>query len=191
MVSSEQVTSTNLQGGLEMKKFSKYFVVLFLVLGVALFVSSPSVFANTATGSLTVTVSVASSCAVGNSSLSFGFYDTSSSNAAVNGKGAINVTCTNGTPYSISLDAGQANGNQTTVAAYAMGNGLNNWLAYNLSTTPNITGRVVPNVTDITGGLGQGTGVQQNIPIYGQIVAGQTSVAPGNYTDTVAITINY
>jgi spore coat protein U-like protein len=174
-----------------------YFVVLFFVLGVSLFVPSPSVFAmnpgtytSMASGSLTVTVSVTSSCAVGNSSLSFGFYD-ATTGAAVNSKGAINVTCTNNTPYTITLDAGQANGNQTTVGAYAMGNGSNGWIAYNLSTTPSITGRVVPNVTDIAGGVGQGNGALQKIPIYGQIVSGQLAVIPGNYTDTVAITINY
>jgi len=167
-----------------------YFVVSFLILGVALFVSTPSVFASMATGSLTVTVSVTSSCAVGNNSLSFGFYD-ATTGAAVNSKGAINVTCTNNTPYTITLDAGQANGNQTTVGAYAMGNGSNGWIAYNLSTTPSITGRVVPNVTDIAGGVGQGNGALQKIPIYGQIVSGQLAVIPGNYTDTVAITINY
>jgi len=174
-----------------------YFVVLFLVLGVALFVPSPSVFASpsytqSASGSLTVTVSVASSCAVGNSSLSFGFYD-ATTGAAVNSKGAINVTCTSNTPYSITLDAGQGSvaGNPVSVgAAYAMGNGANGWLAYNLSTTPNNTGRVDPSVS-YNFGTYSGTGSQVKIPIYGQIVADQMAVIPGNYTDTVAITINY
>jgi spore coat protein U-like protein len=172
-----------------MKKVSKYVVVTLFVLGLALFVSNSYVFAaGTSTGYLGVSASVASSCSVGASSLSFGVYNAS---ADLNGTGAINVICTSGTTYHLTLDGGSNSAHvNTTYGQWALVSGGSNYLSYDLSTTSDIsTGLIAPTVqiaTEYTG-----TGSQVATPIYGIIRSGQTSAPGGSYIDLINITLNY
>jgi len=168
-----------------------YFVVLFLVLGVTLFVPSSSVFADGGqTGNyLTVTASVLGSCSVDAASLNFGTYNPLST-SPLNGHGTINVNCTNGENYSLGLDGGSY-GAMTPYGNYAMiSSGNVSYLGYNLSRSPNSSGRINPPLSSVWNNIGNGG--QQSYTIYGQIAAGQTSaLAGGHYQDTVTITIYY
>ena len=168
-----------------------YFVVLFLVLGVTLFVPSSSVFADGGqTGNyLTVTASVVGSCSVDATPLSFGTYNPVST-SPLNGHGTINVNCTNGENYSIGLNGGSYS-EMTSYGNYAMiSSGNVSYLGYNLSISPNSSGRINPPLPSAWSGTSNG--VMQSYTIYGQIAAGQTSaLAGGHYQDTVTITIYY
>jgi spore coat protein U-like protein len=158
------------------------------VLGLALFVSNSYVFAaGTSTGYLGVSASVASSCSVGASSLSFGVYNAS---ANLNGTGAINVTCSTGTPYHLTLDGGSNSANvNTDYGQWALKSGVSNYLSYDLSTETDIpAGLITPNVQF---GNYTGTGSQVAVTIYGIIRLGQSSAPGGSYIDLINVTLNY
>ena len=74
---------------------------------------------------------------------------------------------------------------------YAMiSSGNVSYLGYNLSISPNSSGRINPPLPSAWSGTSNG--VMQSYTIYGQIAAGQTSgLAGGSYQDTVAITVYY
>ncbi len=155
--------------------------LLFVVL--VLLFSQPALAATT-TGNLPVNATVAAACIFGNiTSVNFGNYTGVLNNAT----GGIEVNCTNGTAYTISLGPGTFAG-ATTTTRRMTGTPSGN-LAYALFRDAGRTlnwGNVIG--TDTVAGTGTG-GIQANI-VYGQIAAGLTPVA-GSYNDTVLITITY
>lgn len=105
--------------------------------------------------------------------------------------GAVLTTCNTGTPYSIYL----GNGNNYSSSSRRMMNS-SNYLPYQLYKESART-----NIWDATGGtttLGgsggvslTGTGTSQNTPVYGRIAQGTTLPPPGDYVDTVVVTVTY
>jgi len=108
--------------------------------------------------------------------------------AAVNGTADLEVTCTNGTGYSIGLNAGQSTGGTTTtrkMQASASGPYIDYKLYSDTSRTVNWGDTIG---TDVVTGTGDGTG--QTYTVYGQVPI-QTTPAAGTYTDTVTITVTF
>lgn len=109
-------------------------------------------------------------------------------------QGAVNSTCNYGTPYSIYLGDGN---NRISGGFRRMTNGNNEFIPYqlykdsNYSTVWDATGGVT-NVGGAGGVSGTGTGSAQSTPVYGKIPQG-TSIAstPGNYSDSVVVTVTY
>ena len=109
-------------------------------------------------------------------------------------QGAVNSTCNYGTPYSIYLGDGN---NRIPGGFRRMTNGNNEYIPYqlykdsNYSTVWDATGGVT-NVGGAGGVSGTGTGSAQSTPVYGKIPQG-TSIAstPGNYSDSVVVTVTY
>ncbi len=152
-------------------------------LAAAMMVSSAPVFAGNSTGSLIVTATVLASCTVVGSTIAFGNY----SSAQVDQSGNIAVLCTNGTNYTIGLDAGAGTGATTSNRKMtgSLGGNLNYALFRDTGRTNNwgsTTG------TDTLAGTG--SGLVQNLVVYGRIASGQTPLA-GVYTDTVLVTLTY
>lgn len=147
----------------------------------------PAAEAATASGTLTVTASVASVCLISNGTLAFGSYDPTSG-AALNGSTTVTLTCTLGTPYQIGLDAGAGSG--ATVALRKLSSG-GNTLGYRLfrdaSRTLNWGNTPGTDTLDATSSAGSLT---NTITIYGQIPA-SAAVPTGSYSDSVAITVTY
>jgi spore coat protein U-like protein len=147
--------------------------------------TSAAAQADPATTTFGVSATVVKDCIVSATALGFGNY----TGAVNNATSAVTVTCTNGTTYSVGLDAGKATG--ATVTTRSM----------QLSTTPTVpalnytltsgsgTG---PNWGNSTGAwvTGSGSGAGQALTVYGQIAAGQY-VAPGTYNDTITVTVTY
>jgi len=152
----------------------------------------PEASAGTATGSLTVTATVNSTCSVssGGGSLSFGVYDPVAANATtpLTQTGSFQIQCTNGTSARILLGQGSYPGSGSTDASPVRNMAINGTgaLNYQLYTGPD-RGTVWDNQTGV---LQTATGLVQTIDVYGTIFAGQ-NVAAGNYTDTVVISISY
>ena len=99
------------------------------------------------------------------------------------------VTCTNTTPYAVSLNAGVNAGGATNFASRAMKSGSNT-LAYQIYLD---TGRSTvwgDGTASSSTKSGTGTGSLQNISVYGRIPS-LANVVPGSYTDTVTVTITY
>jgi spore coat protein U-like protein len=157
--------------------------ILCATLAAAMLASSAPVTAATATGSLVVTATVLASCTVVGSTIAFGNY----SSAQVDQTGTIAVVCTNGTSYSVGLDAGAGTGATTSVRKLtgSLGGTLNYALYRDSGRTSN-WGSAIGTDTQ----AGTGTGLVQNLTVYGRIDSAQTPLA-GTYTDTVTITLTY
>jgi spore coat protein U-like protein len=153
------------------------------VLATAIMASSSPVFAATATGSLVNTATVLSSCTVVGSTIAFGNY----TSTQVDQTGNIAVVCTYGTSYSVGLDAGAGTGATTSVRKLtgSLGGTLNYALYRDSGRTSN-WGSTIGTDTE----SGTGTGLTQNLTVYGRIASAQTPLA-GTYTDTVTVTLTY
>jgi len=143
--------------------------------------------AATATGTLSVTASVASVCLISNGTLAFGSYDPTSG-AALNAATTLTLTCTLGTPYNIGMAAGAGTGATTTLRVLTSGS---NTLGYKLFRDSGRTlnwGNTVG--TDTLSGTSSATVLTNTINVYGQIPASEAA-ATGSYTDSVTVTVTY
>ena len=122
------------------------------------------------------------------SSLDYGVLDFGSHGSLSNavqassslGAGTIQITCASGLSYSVSLDAGlHGNAGQR----YMQGSG-GDVIAYQLFSDAQLNVLWDSNVP-----LNRtGTGIPQQIPLYGRVPA-QTTPAAGAYRDTVGVTV--
>lgn len=160
-----------------------------VALAAAALCASPAFAAtDSATTTLGVSANVTQNCVVSTSPVLFGDVDVTSG-AARNGTGALHVTCTNGTDWLASADAGQ--GPSANLQGRRMSNG-NDEMAYNLYTDAalmNAWGDGVDEATSLFSGTG--TGSEQTTTIYGRIFGGQTGLPAGSYGDTVTVTVSY
>ncbi len=163
------------------KHLSNCFISIIVAVGSALIPIDTSSGATT-TSTFQVTATVASSCTVTATSLAFGNYTL----AQLDGTSTITATCTNGTTYTIGLDAGTFSGATTSTRRLTGPSAAG--LSYSLFSDPgrttnwgNATGSWVP---------GTGTGAAQVLTVYGRIPANQTALI-GNYTDTVTVTVTF
>lgn len=144
--------------------------------------------AATATGVMTVTATVASSCIVGTSTLAFGNITSAAIQAGnIDAAGTVIVNCTNGSAYQISLDRGVGVG--ATFASRKMTSGTNllNYTVYSELARITLWG---DGTTDSATVAGIGTGAIQSIAAYGRIFSGQT-VPAASYTDTINVSVSY
>lgn len=153
-----------------------------LTLGSIFLLAQPDMgYADTATGNLTVTASVAGTCTVdGVAPLSFGAYDNTQKSASA----AITYTCTTPlTTANFTLNGGnnESGGNRRMASG-------GNYLVYTLYTDSNyanpwtINGVTVPATVDGT--------QKSDVTIYGRIEANAGNTA-GSYTDTVTVTLTF
>jgi len=93
--------------------------------------------------------------------------------------GNLIVNCSNGATYAITLNNGN---NFTTTRRMKAGT---SYVPYGLFSDSG-------NTTAWTSVSGTGTGLDQNVAVYGKVVgADYASATPGNYTDTVTATVTY
>lgn len=141
--------------------------------------------AGTASDNLSVSATVIASCNVAANPLAFGNYNPVTA-TPLDAATTISVTCTSGTGYEVSMNAGGGSG--ASVAARKM-TSSGNLLTYSLFRDSNRS-----NVWGVTTGsnvvTGTGSGASQSIDVYGRIPAQQASPA-GSYTDTVSVTVTY
>jgi spore coat protein U-like protein len=155
------------------------------VLGIlALGITSTPAFAASTTANLGISANVSATCVAGTTAVQFGPYTGATSVSAI---GAVTVTCTNSTTYTVSLNAG--NGSTATVAIRQMQNGsaLLNYALYKDSVMSILWGDGTTGTFTVAG---TGNGQAQPISVYGQIPALQYPT-PGSYVDSVLATISY
>lgn len=158
------------------------------LLAALLLLSASTTHAATATGNLSVTATVSGTCTLTTSPVAFGTYDPASGTDDT-ATGTVTVTCTNGTGYTVSLDAGANEETPGDVSTRRMLAAASQYLPYQLyqdsghTTVWGDSGGAI-----LTGQTGDGTA--QPISVYGLITAGQY-VPAGSYTDTVVVTITY
>jgi spore coat protein U-like protein len=152
--------------------------------------SNPGTYANA--GSSPWTVTVIPNCYISATPLNFGTASLLTSN--IDATASLSVQCTNTTPYSIGLDNGaNAGGAQRRMSSGATSTYVN----YNLFTDSARSNAWTSTTssTSCSGGagtciLGTGTGLNQNVTVYGRVPP-QTGSAPGSYSDTVIVTITF
>lgn len=150
-------------------------------------VAAPAASAATATTSFLVTLTVLNECVVLATPMVFG------SIGVVGNPGAatsvLTVTCTAGTPFSIALDAGTAP--DATIEARRLRNADgSSSVAYTLYQDASYTALWGNTVATTRAGL-TATGLPQPFTVYGRILAGQATAAPGAYTDTIGVVVTY
>ncbi len=163
------------------KHLSNCFISIIVAMGSALIPINTSSGATT-TSTFQVTATVASSCTVTATSLAFGNYTL----AQLDSSSTITATCTNGTTYTIGLDAGSFAG--ATTSTRRMTGPSAAGLSYSLFSD---SGRTT-NWGNVAGSWvsGTGTGAAQVLTVFGRIPANQTALI-GNYTDTVTVTVTF
>ena len=152
----------------------------------AVAVSAQPALATDTTGTLSVTATVTSNCAVSTTAVAFGNVDVTL-NANVDATGGISVTCTNGTAWTAKAAAGGGSGATITDRKMTSGANLLNYGLYTDSARTTVWG-------DGTTGsaiTGTGTGAVQASTIYGRVPSGQTTKPVGSYADTVTVTVTY
>ena len=156
------------------------------VLGFLLVLATAPTYAATTTTTFTVNAVINAVCLISATNVNFGLYDASL--VAPNDTTAtLTITCTNLQPYTVALDLGLGAG--ATFAARKMTSG-GHTLTYGLYTD---TGRAAV-WGDGTGGSntvpGTGSGIGQNISVFGRIPVGQFE-AGGSYADDITATLSY
>lgn len=131
-----------------------------------------------------VKATVLASCSVTAADLDFGVYAPGGSDATAST--TIDVTCSNGTPYTIALDGGSAH----DVAARAMSDGAAHNLAYGLYTDASFATVWGDGTASSVTTSGTGDGAVQPCTVFGKIPAGQY-VVPATYTDEISVTVTY
>lgn len=154
--------------------------------------SSATQAAGTATSSLSVTATVTANCTISTAPVAFGNYDPVVANAtsALNGTGTITVTCTSGDATNITLGQGADADSGSTDAAPLRrmkdaGTDVLSYALYQDSARTTVWGNTLA-----TGVNETGTGVAQNVTVYGAVAAGQ-NVPAGSYSDTVVATVTF
>jgi len=146
--------------------------------------------ADTATGTLSVTANVVTSCnlSAGSSPVAFGPV-ISGYSQAVNANGSITVNCGGAVNYTVGLDNGGNYNAGTSMRQMALGS---NFVPYQLYRSDADRTAGSPTWGSTVNTLaGTGTGGAQTITVYGQIPANQTLTLGNGYTDTVKITVSY
>jgi len=161
---------------------------IYTLLAIAVILSlSPysPVQAATATSQLQVTLTLQAECKL-TSATDLAFGTSGVILSSISATSAINVQCTNTTPYNIGLSVGAGVG--ATVTARKMTSGSNTVIyeLYRDAAHTQVWGDTVSTNTV----AGTGNGAAQSYTVYGRISA-QTMPAAGNYADTVQITVTY
>lgn len=145
-------------------------------------------FAAQNTGSFAVTATVNAACIVSGSDLAFGAFNVLSG-ANVDQTSALSATCTNGSAYTIGLNAGASTGATVSTRKMTHTNGTT-LLNYSLSTLSS-GGANWDDVGGTTVASGTGSGGAQSITVYGRVPTGQTAPIVGAYSDSIVATIDF
>lgn len=145
-----------------------------------------------ATSEFNVTANVSASCSVTvDHDLSFGAYDPFSSSDATSSNTVL-VTCTDGSAYSVYLNAG-LNGSITDREMIGGTSGdLMHYQLYIDPTYATIWGDGSVNPGYVEGyNCGVGSGSSQPYTVYGKVPKNQISLAADSYSDTITVSVDY
>jgi spore coat protein U-like protein len=148
-------------------------------------IARPAQAAQTTT-TFTVRATVLASCQVTASDLDFGNY-AATSGTDTTADTTINVTCTNGTHYTIALDGGSV---AQDVTARAMSDGNSHSLSYGLYTSAAFTTAWGDGTSSTATVSGTGDGTAQPTTVFGRLPAGQY-VPAAPYSDHITVTVTY
>lgn len=162
---------------------------------VALLAATGEAAAATATTTFGVSVTVNSNCLVSASNLAFANYTPAGGNQTANT--TVSVRCTKGTAFTVALNGGSTSGGTVTQRLMTNGGSPASTVQYNLYTVANfatIWGDGTGGTATVSG-TGNGVTVANAVAetVYGELVDSATNqvVPPGNYSDTITVTVTY
>lgn len=136
-----------------------------------------------------VSLKVEKDCTItAGNTLNFGTATSSLINTDIPGSTTFSITCTNTTPYVLSLDAGTTAGS-TVAARLLLGGTTATTVPYQLY-TDNTYGTVWGNTSGSTV-AGTGSGQAQTITVNGKALSTGSMPAPDTYTSTETVTITF
>src|SRR5229473_6700171 len=154
-------------------------------LAVGLALTTSAAYPASTTSTFQVQLTIQAQCLINSAStLNFGTQGVLSAN--VDQTSAIQVQCTNTTPYNIGLDAGTGAGATVTTRKLTGGGVTINYSLYSDSARTSVWGNTIGTNTVAS----TGTGAAQSFTVYGRIPS-QTTPAPATYTDTITVTVTY
>lgn len=178
------------QATTERAKRALQYSLLALAGGVIFSASMDTAGAATATNTFQVTATITSACTVSGSTLNFGStIDPLATATPLDGTSTLTVTCSNTTPYAVSLNAGANAGGASNFSARTMKSGSNT-LGYQLYLDAGRSTVWGDGTASSSTKTGTGSGSSQTLSVYGRIPS-LANVVPGSYTDTVTVTITY
>ncbi len=142
--------------------------------------------AATTTSTFGVQLTVTAQCVI-NSTATLNFGSNGVINSNIDQTADLKIQCTNTTPYKIGLDAGTTVGGDTTTRLMTAGG--SDTVQYQLFQNPGRTTNWGNNTASDTKN-DNGSGAEQTHTIYGRVPV-QSTGSPGNYTDTVTVTVTY
>lgn len=129
-----------------------------------------------------VTAAVEPACLVSAQPINFGNHGVLST--AVDATGTISLTCTANLAYSVALNGGLSNSPPASRKMVLGGSSIIYGLYRDAGRT-NVWGSTAGQLV-----TGTGTGTSQNVTVYGRVPA-QNTPSPGQYSDTVVVTVSY
>ena len=146
--------------------------------------------ATTTTTQFNVSATVNPTCIINSAgAMTFAAYDPSTQTAQTT-TSSISVNCTNTTPFNIGLSAGGGSGATVANRVMTSGNNTLNYSLYQDTGHATVWGNTVGTDTVAATGLGMASGNAIVKTVYGHIPL-QPNTVPGNYSDTVTVTVSY
>ena len=132
----------------------------------------------------TVTAVNTTACSVSATAVDFGSSGVLA--ITIDASGTLTLTCTASAPYTVALNGGNDLATDPTQRKMSKGTEKITYGLYRNST------RTLPwgDTTGTNTAAGTGTGLSQNLAVYGRVPI-QTTPSPGNYSDTVIVTLTY
>jgi spore coat protein U-like protein len=156
------------------------------ILLAALVATTPASAATVGT-TLNVDATVTANCTVSAAAISFGNVNPISG-SDYDAAGGITVTCTQGTGWTATAGVGAGSGASYAARRMTFGASTLNYNIYTDALRTNVWGDGTGTTVTIAN---SGTGAAQAVTLYGRVPSGQTTVPPGGYADTVAVTVTY
>jgi spore coat protein U-like protein len=155
-------------------------------------------YAATSTSDIAVTASISASCTMNVTDLDFGAYDPIVANATsgLTGSATVSSTCTSGATGVVTMSGGLHKTFCESSKCYRrMANaGETSFLRYNIYTNASYSWGYVwtDNPVDTkTVGQVTGSGISQDLTVYGEVHKNQTNASAGSYTDTINVTLRF
>jgi len=142
----------------------------------------------TSTATLAVSATIASSCTISTTTLSFGAY---ASGAATNGTATITATCTNGTGYTILFNEASDGTTAGTYRIYSGGTTSASSSLFLEASFGATSGFTLPITNSLNAITGNGNGSAQTITLYGNIASNQTGKVTGAFSRNLTLNLVY
>jgi spore coat protein U-like protein len=137
---------------------------------------------NSPASNVAIQVTAPATCAASAGALGFGNY----TGVVVQAQATLTTTCSLSTPYTIAL----AGGSNLNGVQRQMSDGLSHYIPYFLYSNSSRTTSWGDGTALGATVAGTGTGVAQSLTVYGSTGA-QSALPPGNYSDSVVMTVSY